>query len=245
MITSILPQIFVFEDTVLLLEDHRSHNEFSLFRIPPLKPVLSILHPLYFQREIFHLSSSTQYCCASSQLAWFRSFPDDTHHIDLLGIANNGQHGVERYVLKHTNRNGDLHLPPFIPLLSLQFLLEPENHSNFEWIQGFSSTRLWDDSALLLWMGDQTLVANLSPIIPNSQASSSLAHSGVVDSPTLEDESEEEDWPWRSDKSTSIILYDQIDEAWRGHIAHCPMSGRLCVLSSNGIHVMDYLAPPA
>jgi hypothetical protein len=226
----------------LLLQVDGFHKKFSLWRIPPLKPVLGIRNPLHHQMEIFHLASSpNQYCYASSQSAWFRSYPDDIHHIDLLGIASNGQHGVARYVLKHTNRNGDLHLPPFIPLLSLQFLVE--DYPPYEWIRGFSSTHLWDDSALLLWMEDQTLVANLSQIFPNSPASSSLAHSGVVDSPTLEDDNE--DRPWRSGKSTSIILYDQIDEARRGHIAHCPMSGRLCVLSSNGIHVMDYLAPPA
>jgi hypothetical protein len=236
-----LPQIFVFEDTILLLQEDHLHKEFSLWRIPPLKPVLGICHSLVFPVEIFRLHSPNQYCYVSSQSAWFRSYPDDTHHIDLLGIANNGQNGIARYVLKHINRNRDLYLPPFIPVLSLQFLPHQGYHA-MDWIRGFNSTRLWDDSALLLWVEDQTLVANLSQIFPNSPASS--AHSGVVDSPTSEDDGEEHS-PWRSGKSTSAILYDKIDQAWRGGIAHCPMSGRLCVLSSNGIHVVDYLVPPA
>jgi hypothetical protein len=236
-----LSQIFVFEDTVLLLQDDRLHKKFSLWRIPPLRPVLGIYRPLYFQREFFRLNSPNQYCYASSQSAWFRSYLDDTHHIDLLGIASNGEHGIARYVLKHINQCRDLDLPPFIPILSLQFLPH-EDHPEYEWVREFNSTRLWDDSALLLWMEGRTLVANLSQIFPNSPAS--LAHSGVVDVPTSEDDGKDH-WPWRSGKSTLTILYDKIDQAQEGGIAHCPMSGRLCVLSSNEIHVMDYLVPPA
>jgi hypothetical protein len=236
-------QIFVFEDTVLLLHEHHLHKEFSLYRIPPLRPVLGIFHPLACHAEIFRLHSPNQWCCASSQSTWFRSYTDDTHHLDLLGIANNGEHGIARYVLKHINRNGDLDLPPFIPNLSLLFLPH-QCYPEFAWVREFDSTRLWDDSALLIWMEDQTLVANLSQIFPKSLASS--ARSGAVDSPTPEDGGKErDDRPWASGTSTSIILCDNINQARRGTIAHCPMSGRLCVLSSNEIHVMDYLVPPA
>jgi hypothetical protein len=237
-------QIFVFEDAVLLLKGYYSHAEFSLWHIPPLQPVLPNRRPLSSWREIFLLRSPNQSYHISPQSAWFRSYPDDTHHIDVLGVASNGYPGVARYVLKHINRKRDPDLPPFIPLLALQFLPDTELSGLGEnWAGGFDSTRLWDDSVLLLWTEDQTLVANLSQLSRHSPVSS--AHSRVVRSPTLEDIKDYYDKPWFSGKSVSIFLLDKINQdSSSSSIAHCPMSGRLCVLSSNGIHVMDYLVPP-
>jgi hypothetical protein len=194
---------------------------------------------LLYHDEIFNLTSPNQYCIPSSQSPWFRSYPDYTQHIDLIGVANNGMYGVARYVLKHINRCGDLMLPSFIPVLSSQFLVR-DSHPQVDWVREFESTCLWDGSALLLWVEDQALVANLSEISPTSSRSSE-----IVTSPVSQiDASDDDEWPWDSGKSTSVILHDAIEQRRRGAIAHCMMSGRLCVLSSNEVHIMDYLVPP-
>jgi hypothetical protein len=232
----------VFEDTILLLQEDRFCAEFSLWRIPPLRPVPENCL-LDCEVEIFRLQTANQWCYPAYQPCWFRPYPEDTCHIDFLGKANNEQNAIARYVLKSINRNGDLDLPPFIPNLTSRFLPH-KGYPTFEWVPEFDSFRLWDNSALLLWMEDQTLVANLSQIVPNSVASSSRP--GVTDSPSSEDDKkEDDDWPWGAGKSISTILYDNIDHTQSGVIAHCPMSGRLCVLSSNEVHVVDYLEPPA
>ena len=126
-------QIFLLENNVLLLGTYCLHEELSVWLIPPLQAAQAVPKVLWHEQEVLLLRSPNQYCLASSQPAWFRSYPDHPNHIDLLGIANNGQHGVSRYMLKHINRNGDLALPPFIPHLSLQFLLH-EDYPNFNWV---------------------------------------------------------------------------------------------------------------
>jgi hypothetical protein len=192
---------------------------------------------LLWHYEIFNLTSPNQGCIISSQSSWFRSSPDYTQHVDLIGIANNAQWGVARYVLKHINRGGDLNIPSLIPILSAQFLFHDE-YSRLDWVLKFDSTRLWDGSALLFWVEDQALVANLSEISPASSGISEIVASPIHSR-------DHDDWPFGSGKSTSVILCDTITQRRRGAISHCLMSGRLCVLSSNEIHIMDYLVPSA
>jgi hypothetical protein len=96
-----------------------------------------------------------------------------------------------------------------------------------------------DKSVLLLWTEDHALVANLSEIPPGLLDPE--AHPGSVDSPTFDDNK----WPWADDGFVSVILCDEVEQPREGAIAHCPLSGRVCILSSNEIRIMDFLAPPA
>ena len=52
----------------------------------------------------------------------------------------------------------------------------------------------------------------------------------------------EDDWLWAAGQSVSVILGD-VEQARKSAIAHCLMSGSLCVLSLNVICVMDYFGP--
>ena len=213
------------------------HEELSVWLIPPLQAAQAVPKVLRHEQEVLLLHSPNQYCLASSQPAWFRSYPDHPNHIDLLGIANNGQNGISRYMLKHINRNGDSDLPPFIPCLSLQFLPHKDYLDFFDWVREFDSIRLWDKSVLLLWVEGHTLVANLSELPPSSPTLEGNSRS--LNLPTSED-----NWRWTASQSISAILCD-VEQPRTGAIAHCPISGRLCILSSNAIRVMDYLGSSA
>jgi len=111
-----------------------------------------------------------------------------------------------------------------IPYLSFRFL-SGNDYPESDWIREFNSTRLWDGSVLLLWIEGHTLVANLSE------------SSDILGPPDA-------DRPWFVNDSISTVLHDTIDWPTKHGVAHCPMSGRLCVLSSNEVHVLDYLVPP-
>jgi len=217
------------DDGVLLLQIYYLHRELSVWRIPPLQPAQTNPENLIHENEILLMRSPNQFCRISNQLAWFKSYPDHPKHVDLLGIANNGSYGIARYKLEQYNSGGDSNLPPFLPCLSQMFLAHENWHEPR--LVGFNSTRLWDKSVLLLWTEDHTLIANLSELPPGS---------AIPEGP----ESPIPNWEWAESESVSAILYDAIEQPRAGAIAHCPMSARLCVIESNAIRVLDYLAPP-
>jgi hypothetical protein len=223
-------QIILMDDGVLLLQNYCLHGELSVRRIPPLRPAQTNPEKLMHEDEILLMRSPNQWCHISNQLAWFKSYPDHPKHVDLLGIANNGSHGVARYKLQQYNSSGDSDLPPFLPCLSQMFLAH-ENWPEPSWV-GFNSTRLRDKSVLLLWTEDHTLIANLSELPPGSV---------IPEGP----ESPIPNWKWAVSESISAILYDTIEQPRAGAITHCPMSARLCIIESNAIHVLDYLVPPS
>jgi hypothetical protein len=201
-------------------------SEFTLWHIPPLQPVIGIPEKLDYNHKILTLHSPNQYCFPSSQSAWFRSHSDYTSHIDLIGIANHSSNGIARYLLKHISRSADPYLPPFIPTLTSQFLvhLDSPKRNQRILVEEFESIRLWDGSALALWVEAQSLVGNLSEISPIS------APWG-------------REWEWGSGKSTSVVLYDTIEQRRKGAVTICPTSGRVCVISSNEVHILDYITP--
>jgi hypothetical protein len=217
-------QIIVFEDSVLIFDDDEGlHKHISVWEIPPLQPAQAISKTRPRTRDLLHVYSNTQYCVPCPQLAWFRSYPDHPCHFDFLGMASNGQNGISRYKIKRIRAN-DPDLPSIFPCQSFQYL----PHSSYpaiNWVREFNSTRLWDGSVLLLWIEDHTLIANLS------ESSDIL---GMPDA----------DRQWFINGSVSAILHDAIDRPMKGAVAHCPISGRLCVRRSNEIHVLDYLVPP-
>jgi hypothetical protein len=237
-------QILVFEDSVLLFRSNIYHEEISVWLIPPLKPAQAVSKVLRTKEPILLVNSPNDDCTICPQRAWFRSNPHHPHYIDLLGTVNDGNLAIARFVLKPIIRNEDPDLPPFIPCLSLKVLPHGDYTYSIQ-SENFNSTRLWDDSALLLWVAGQNLVANWSEVSPKDKSGS------LNPQPTEDDDSSqnsldsEEEWSWASGKSSSAILYDTIDQPRKSAIAHCPISGRLCIISSNEIRVMDYLVPPA
>jgi hypothetical protein len=154
-----VPQIFVFEDSVLLLSTVDGHENLSLWPIPPFQPTPAIPNVHHSHQRYFLLRSPNRSYLQCPQLAWFRSYPDHRWHMDLISMGNHPT-GITRCTLKHVKRNDHSDLPPSIFHLSFQDL--SGDYPRSYWVWPFGSTRLWDGSVLLLWAENHSLVANLS-----------------------------------------------------------------------------------